>query len=221
MCVAGLGALRTPNSCSLGRAAAGTAPTPLRPCGRTQGAHSPLVSRGPSTWTEHVVRARGSSTVAGPGLSSCPRHIGSWLFTCCSTGSPYLVIKDLVGWVRFIVYHSIFIYFYPNILGRPNNYIPASPMSTPAHIVPDLSIRASCGCRLIAARRGSGAGVGAAAGWAGQHGHQRTCPPGHAGSGGAGPPPPCPGSPCTLLISFPRGWVAARSPGLPDASVVG
>ena len=32
---------------------------------------------------------------------------------------------------------SFFIYFAPNALGHPDNYIPANPMSTPAHIVPE------------------------------------------------------------------------------------
>ena len=31
----------------------------------------------------------------------------------------------------------IFIYYYPNILGHPDNYIPANPMKTPLHIVPE------------------------------------------------------------------------------------
>jgi|TARA_B110000967_G_scaffold208398_1_gene260448 ubiquinol-cytochrome c reductase cytochrome b subunit len=50
---------------------------------------------------------------------------------------PYFVIKDLVGWVCFAIFFSFFIYFAPNALGHPDNYIPANPMSTPAHIVPE------------------------------------------------------------------------------------
>jgi ubiquinol-cytochrome c reductase cytochrome b subunit len=50
---------------------------------------------------------------------------------------PYFYVKDLVGWVGFALFFSIFIYFYPNVLGHPDNYIPANPMSTPAHIVPE------------------------------------------------------------------------------------
>lgn len=50
---------------------------------------------------------------------------------------PYFYVKDLVGWVAFAIFFSIFIYFYPNLLGHPDNYIPANPMSTPAHIVPE------------------------------------------------------------------------------------
>ena len=50
---------------------------------------------------------------------------------------PYLLLKDLVGWVVFALFFSWFIYFAPNALGHPDNYIPANPMSTPAHIVPE------------------------------------------------------------------------------------
>jgi ubiquinol-cytochrome c reductase cytochrome b subunit len=50
---------------------------------------------------------------------------------------PYFFLKDLVGWVCFAIFFSFFIYFAPNALGHPDNYIPANPMSTPAHIVPE------------------------------------------------------------------------------------
>ena len=50
---------------------------------------------------------------------------------------PYFYTKDLVGWVAFAIFYSVFVYFYPNTLGHPDNYIPANPMSTPAHIVPE------------------------------------------------------------------------------------
>jgi ubiquinol-cytochrome c reductase cytochrome b subunit len=50
---------------------------------------------------------------------------------------PYFYVKDLVGWVAFAIFFSAFVFFYPNALGHPDNYIPANPMSTPAHIVPE------------------------------------------------------------------------------------
>ena len=50
---------------------------------------------------------------------------------------PYFYVKDLVGWMIFAFCFSFFVYFYPNLLGHPDNYIPANPMSTPAHIVPE------------------------------------------------------------------------------------
>jgi len=50
---------------------------------------------------------------------------------------PYFYVKDLVAWMAFAVFFSVFVYFYPNLLGHPDNYIPANPMATPAHIVPE------------------------------------------------------------------------------------
>lgn len=50
---------------------------------------------------------------------------------------PYFYVKDLVGWVLFAIFFSIFVFYAPNYLGHPDNYIPANPMSTPPHIVPE------------------------------------------------------------------------------------
>nr|QXE43979.1 apocytochrome b [Gnetum montanum]BDC46349.1 apocytochrome b [Gnetum hainanense] len=50
---------------------------------------------------------------------------------------PYFYVKDLVGRVAFAIFFSIWIFYAPNVLGHPDNYIPANPMSTPPHIVPE------------------------------------------------------------------------------------
>lgn len=50
---------------------------------------------------------------------------------------PYFYVKDLVAWVIFAIFFSLFIFFAPNALGHPDNYIEANPISTPAHIVPE------------------------------------------------------------------------------------
>nr|YP_003412087.1 cytochrome b [Phaeoceros laevis]ACT75295.1 cytochrome b [Phaeoceros laevis] len=50
---------------------------------------------------------------------------------------PYFYVKDLVGRVAFAIFFSIFVFYAPNVLGHPDNYIPANPMSTLAHIVPE------------------------------------------------------------------------------------
>lgn len=50
---------------------------------------------------------------------------------------PYFFLKDLFA---FLVYLIVFVYlvcFNPNLLGHPDNYIPANPLVTPAHIVPE------------------------------------------------------------------------------------
>ncbi|MCZ8018851.1 cytochrome b/b6 [Novosphingobium sp.] len=50
---------------------------------------------------------------------------------------PYYTAKD--GWTvgLFMIIYSMFVFFAPNMLGHPDNYIPANPMSTPALIVPE------------------------------------------------------------------------------------
>lgn len=50
---------------------------------------------------------------------------------------PYYTMKDTFGLVVFIIFYALFIFFMPNALGHPDNYIPANPLVTPAHIVPE------------------------------------------------------------------------------------
>ncbi len=50
---------------------------------------------------------------------------------------PYFYVKDLFSFLILVLVFSFFVYFYPNMLGHPDNYIPANPMVTPAHIVPE------------------------------------------------------------------------------------
>lgn len=50
---------------------------------------------------------------------------------------PYLYVKDRRGFIRMMRVFSIFVFFAPNALGHPDNYIPANAMVTPPHIVPE------------------------------------------------------------------------------------
>jgi hypothetical protein len=50
---------------------------------------------------------------------------------------PYFYIKDLFSLIIFLIIISYFVYFNPNALGHPDNYIKANPLVTPAHIVPE------------------------------------------------------------------------------------
>ncbi len=50
---------------------------------------------------------------------------------------PYYTIKDAFGLFVFLIPFAFFIFFAPNFLGHPDNYIPANPLVTPAHIVPE------------------------------------------------------------------------------------
>ena len=50
---------------------------------------------------------------------------------------PYYTIKDSVGLVVYFIVFALLVFFAPNLLGHPDNYIPANPLVTPAHIVPE------------------------------------------------------------------------------------
>ncbi len=50
---------------------------------------------------------------------------------------PYYTMKDSFGLVVFLIVYAVFVFFMPNALGHPDNYIPANPLVTPAHIVPE------------------------------------------------------------------------------------
>lgn len=50
---------------------------------------------------------------------------------------PYYTIKDFVGFGGFFIIFFLFVFYAPNYLGHPDNYTPANPMVTPAHIVPE------------------------------------------------------------------------------------
>jgi ubiquinol-cytochrome c reductase cytochrome b subunit len=50
---------------------------------------------------------------------------------------PYYTIKDLLGLGIFLGIWAFFVFFAPNFFGEPDNYIPANPLATPPHIVPE------------------------------------------------------------------------------------
>ena len=50
---------------------------------------------------------------------------------------PYYTVKDFFAYVVFLLLFCYFIFYNPNALGHPDNYIEADPMLTPAHIVPE------------------------------------------------------------------------------------
>jgi ubiquinol-cytochrome c reductase cytochrome b/c1 subunit len=51
--------------------------------------------------------------------------------------TPYATIKDSFFLACFLVLYAWFIFYIPNYLGHPDNYIPANPAVTPTHIVPE------------------------------------------------------------------------------------
>jgi len=50
---------------------------------------------------------------------------------------PYYTMKDTFGLAVCLIFFSIMVFFAPNFMGHPDNYIPANPLVTPAHIVPE------------------------------------------------------------------------------------
>ena len=50
---------------------------------------------------------------------------------------PYYTIKDAFGAGLFLIAFSLFLFYAPNYMGHPDNYIPADPLKTPPHIVPE------------------------------------------------------------------------------------
>jgi ubiquinol-cytochrome c reductase cytochrome b/c1 subunit len=50
---------------------------------------------------------------------------------------PYFTTKDLVGFGVFFIILAYWVFFNPNYMGHPDNYVPANPLVTPPHIVPE------------------------------------------------------------------------------------
>ncbi|WP_176085462.1 cytochrome b N-terminal domain-containing protein [Martelella sp. HB161492] len=51
--------------------------------------------------------------------------------------TPYATLKDALGVTVFLIVYAWFVFYLPNFLGHPDNYIPADAMKTPSHIVPE------------------------------------------------------------------------------------
>ena len=50
---------------------------------------------------------------------------------------PYYTIKDTFGLSVYLIVFCFMVFYAPNLLGHTDNYIPANPMVTPSHIVPE------------------------------------------------------------------------------------
>jgi ubiquinol-cytochrome c reductase cytochrome b subunit len=55
----------------------------------------------------------------------------------CVPFTPHATLKDSLGIAAFLLLYAWFIFYIPNYLGDADNYIPANPMKTPPHIVPE------------------------------------------------------------------------------------
>lgn len=54
---------------------------------------------------------------------------------------PYFIFKDILGFFIFFLILSLFLFYAPNYLGHPDNYVPANPLVTPASIVPEWYVK--------------------------------------------------------------------------------
>lgn len=51
--------------------------------------------------------------------------------------APYFLFKDLITIFLFLMVYCLLIFFAPNYLGDPDNYVPANSLVTPVAIVPE------------------------------------------------------------------------------------
>ena len=50
---------------------------------------------------------------------------------------PYYTVKDMFGLGVFLIVYAAFVFYMPNALGDPQNYVQANPLQTPPEIVPE------------------------------------------------------------------------------------
>jgi ubiquinol-cytochrome c reductase cytochrome b subunit len=50
---------------------------------------------------------------------------------------PYYTVKDAFYLSLFLLLFAFLVFFHPNFVGDPDNYLHANPLATPAHIVPE------------------------------------------------------------------------------------
>jgi quinol-cytochrome oxidoreductase complex cytochrome b subunit len=50
---------------------------------------------------------------------------------------PYYFVKDLFAFFCFMLVFAYFVLYDPNFLNHPDNYVPADPIHTPKHVVPE------------------------------------------------------------------------------------
>jgi ubiquinol-cytochrome c reductase cytochrome b subunit len=50
---------------------------------------------------------------------------------------PYFVSKDIFAFTVYLLVFGTLVFYFPNLLNHPDNCIPADPLHTPAHVVPE------------------------------------------------------------------------------------
>lgn len=70
-------------------------------------------------------------------LSGSNNPLGLGLKNDVISFHPYYIIKDLYGIFILVILLLTLIFFFPNVLGDPENFIKANPLVTPVHIMPE------------------------------------------------------------------------------------
>ena len=90
-----------------------------------------------------IVNILGFVTQGIMGMESPPGELLVNFLWGLSLSGVILTIKPLLGdnvpenWREGTTFFAAAVFFFPNFMGHPDNYIPANPMVTPAHIVPE------------------------------------------------------------------------------------
>jgi len=73
-----------------------------------------------------LLHTTGSNSPTGlnPNSDKMPFHI-------------YFTTKDFYGFILLLIFLSLLVFYTPNLLGDPENYINANPLVTPIHIMPE------------------------------------------------------------------------------------
>ena len=75
-------------------------------------------------WALHIPGSNNPTGIEATAADKIPFH-------------PYYTVKDLFGIGVFLLAYFTVLFYMPNAMGHPDNYIPANPLSTPEHIVPE------------------------------------------------------------------------------------
>jgi ubiquinol-cytochrome c reductase cytochrome b subunit len=86
----------------------------------------PFLLAGLSIFHIAALHQYGSTNPLGINTQGSTVHFGS-----------YFGSKDLLALLFLVLVFAILVFFYPELLGHPDNLIPANPYSTPQHIVPE------------------------------------------------------------------------------------
>jgi len=69
--------------------------------------------------------------------SNNPQGLNSGVDVFKASFAQYFTLKDIFGLFLIFTLFFAIVFFAPNLLGHPDNYVKANPIVTPPHIVPE------------------------------------------------------------------------------------